>query len=313
VWIEHAESTNRGLAQFERERAAGIKPFRGDLDVPQLIADPERHLQFAEEDAEEDADDDDLRARLRKLQTGFQLEWDEHTPCSAATTKAMERAKKYGLADGKLYTPPAAAVLRKSTLDGSTLASLQATAFKKNLQTSLNNQQQTVIKQMIANQPVTFLTEPDAPPAHNVPQLDKKQPLTPASVCKQFGLNEEQQLAFQSVADTLDAEMKGQIPAQKLLFLGGHGGTGKTRVVQAIKAWFDCNQRSSWLASGAYTGVAAHLIKGRTLHSWLSLGLNQKKKSAAAKKKKGSEVNSHCENVNRTAVSGSGTNQILHH
>ena len=45
------------------------------------------------------------------------------------------------------------------------------------------------------------------------------------------------------------------------------GGTGKSRLIEAIPVWFAALSRSNELIVTATTGTAAFNVKGRTLHS----------------------------------------------
>lgn len=55
------------------------------------------------------------------------------------------------------------------------------------------------------------------------------------------------------------------------MFLGGPGGTGKSRVISALKDLFDCQGQGRRLRLASYTGVAASNISGMTLHSALCM------------------------------------------
>jgi ATP-dependent DNA helicase PIF1 len=72
-------------------------------------------------------------------------------------------------------------------------------------------------------------------------------------------LNEEQQHA-------VDAVMSG-----KSIFLTGPAGSGKSYTIHAIREW--CESVNKKMALTAMTGVAALLINGTTLHSYLGIGL----------------------------------------
>jgi hypothetical protein len=76
-------------------------------------------------------------------------------------------------------------------------------------------------------------------------------------------MNTEQQIAF-------DAVKNGES-----IFLTGQAGTGKSFVIYEIKKWLIANKKTYALT--ALTGCAAVLIGGRTLHSALGLGIDQKK------------------------------------
>lgn len=73
-------------------------------------------------------------------------------------------------------------------------------------------------------------------------------------------MNNAQQLAFNLVT------IKG-----KNIFLTGPGGVGKSYVIQQIVKWAESNDISIGITS--MTGISAHTIGGRTLHSWFGCGL----------------------------------------
>ena len=75
-------------------------------------------------------------------------------------------------------------------------------------------------------------------------------------------------------------------PTQMIFYLGGEGGTGKSKVVKALSQYMSELGISSRLRKAAPTGVAAGNIGGSTLH--MLLGLAVKKKGR--KKDKTSEV-----------------------
>ena len=64
------------------------------------------------------------------------------------------------------------------------------------------------------------------------------------------------------------------------LFVTGEGGTGKSRVINAVMHLADKLSARSYFRLSAYTGVAAHLIKGETIHKLFGIGINKRKKSA---------------------------------
>ena len=55
------------------------------------------------------------------------------------------------------------------------------------------------------------------------------------------------------------------------MYLGGAGGTGKSRVITAVKEFFQRRQQDRHFRLSSYTGVAAKNISGMTLHAALSL------------------------------------------
>ena len=88
-------------------------------------------------------------------------------------------------------------------------------------------------------------------------------------IVDRFTLNAEQERAFRIVADhSLGKSAVGQ---QLLMGLFGEAGTGKSRVVDAVRAWFATLDRSKELIVTATTGTAAFNINGSTLHSALGI------------------------------------------
>ncbi|KZV80406.1 hypothetical protein EXIGLDRAFT_630239, partial [Exidia glandulosa HHB12029] len=83
-------------------------------------------------------------------------------------------------------------------------------------------------------------------------------------------LNEEQALAFTIVAE--HSMSAGRVPLR--MMLNGPGGTGKSRVIHALKDWFETRNQSRRFRLASYTGVAANNISGMTLHAALSLARN---------------------------------------
>jgi hypothetical protein len=98
-----------------------------------------------------------------------------------------------------------------------------------------------------------------------------------------YTLNEEQHFALKAVGKALlsrwkEAEVsdcsgpdlmaklrKGQL----LMFLGGEGGTGKSRIIDAVQALCISWGRPDCICKTALTGKAATLIGGRTLASFI--------------------------------------------
>ncbi len=69
------------------------------------------------------------------------------------------------------------------------------------------------------------------------------------------------------------------------MFLGGPGGTGKSRVIDALKEFFTAKGDSRRFRLASYTGVAARNISGMTLHSALALETIKKKGRSRNKSK----------------------------
>jgi hypothetical protein len=81
-------------------------------------------------------------------------------------------------------------------------------------------------------------------------------------------LNEEQSLAFRIIADHADSHDKP--PLQ--MYIGGSAGTGKSRVIDAVRDLFSSRGEGHRIKFCAYMGIAACNIGGMTLHSALYLG-----------------------------------------
>jgi hypothetical protein len=116
---------------------------------------------------------------------------------------------------------------------------------------------------------------------------------TPAIIAQEFSLNERQRDVFAILVFYTIRELKVElhIPCadlgernQLLMYMGGMGGVGKTR---AIEAWQDFLReigREHWLQTAAFMGKPAAKLDGRTLHSLLNLGTGKGKQTSAAKK-----------------------------
>ncbi|TDL18178.1 hypothetical protein BD410DRAFT_728772, partial [Rickenella mellea] len=88
----------------------------------------------------------------------------------------------------------------------------------------------------------------------------------------EFTLNAEQARAFRIVAE----HSTGRRLSPLRMYLGGAGGTGKSRVINALKEFFARSRQERRLRLTSFTGVAARNISGMTLHS--ALLLNQRGK-----------------------------------
>ena len=88
---------------------------------------------------------------------------------------------------------------------------------------------------------------------------------------RQWNLNKEQAHAFRLIAEHSTHPLADALR----MYIGGAGGTGKSRVIQALTSYFAaCNQQRR-LRIASFTGIAALHIKGVTLHS--ALALDQRK------------------------------------
>jgi ATP-dependent exoDNAse (exonuclease V) alpha subunit len=90
---------------------------------------------------------------------------------------------------------------------------------------------------------------------------------------KNYTLNVEQTRAFKLVA-----QHSIELNADPLrMFIGGPGGTGKSRVIDALKDFFEARGEKRRFRLSSYTGVAARNISGMTLHAALGMGQKEKK------------------------------------
>lgn len=92
-------------------------------------------------------------------------------------------------------------------------------------------------------------------------------------------LNVKQRRAFNIVA----SHSTGEKGAQLLMYLGGPGGMGKSRVVSALRDFFGQRGESRCFRLAAYTGVAVRNIGGATLHSLLQMNESGRRHSAKVK------------------------------
>lgn len=100
-----------------------------------------------------------------------------------------------------------------------------------------------------------------------------------ANIAKKYTLNREQRRAYDIITNHRQSS-KGK---QLRMYIGGPGGTGKSRVIKALQEFFEQRGESRMLRLSSYTGIAAHNIGGMTLHSALSIG--RKNRSAASNNK----------------------------
>jgi ATP-dependent DNA helicase PIF1 len=88
-------------------------------------------------------------------------------------------------------------------------------------------------------------------------------------------LEPKQRLMYDVSINHYEAYLSGRNPPQQLLSLDGQGGTGKTYLIACITSALarmaaDANQPNP-LVRCAPTGVSAHLINGRTIHSQFTI------------------------------------------
>jgi len=103
-----------------------------------------------------------------------------------------------------------------------------------------------------------------------VPSIEPDNFVDVTDIIEKFTLNTEQTRAFRIIS-----EHSMQIKPDPLrMYIGGPGGTGKTRVIHALTEFFQRRHQDRRFRLTSYTGVAARNIQGMTLHS--ALCLNQR-------------------------------------
>jgi hypothetical protein len=79
-------------------------------------------------------------------------------------------------------------------------------------------------------------------------------------------LNKKQKQIYDMVRWVKKERDRGRSPPQMLLLVHGEGGTGKSRVIQTISEIYKREGDGRKLAKIAYTGIAASIIEGETIH-----------------------------------------------
>jgi hypothetical protein len=83
-----------------------------------------------------------------------------------------------------------------------------------------------------------------------------------------FTLNQRQSIAFRLICRQLDRVRRDEREVSQLCqFIGGEGGTGKSRVIETLAALFASKGMSHRLLVTATSGTAAARINGITIHS----------------------------------------------
>ncbi|KAL1725816.1 hypothetical protein EV714DRAFT_178306, partial [Schizophyllum commune] len=88
------------------------------------------------------------------------------------------------------------------------------------------------------------------------------------SVVKRFTLNTDQERAVRILGNHVLTPGSGQL----LMYIAGPGGTGKSRVFQAMQALIDNSGLDKGYLVTAPTGTASANVQGSTYHS--TFGLN---------------------------------------
>ncbi|RDB20445.1 hypothetical protein Hypma_012444 [Hypsizygus marmoreus] len=92
-------------------------------------------------------------------------------------------------------------------------------------------------------------------------------------VSKTWTLNDEQDRAFKLITNH---SLQQNTDEPLRMYIAGPAGTGKTRIINAVKDFFEKKQQARRFRLASYMGIAARNIAGMTLHAALSLGQNQR-------------------------------------
>ena len=100
----------------------------------------------------------------------------------------------------------------------------------------------------------------------------------------------KQRRAFDIVEWHLNATLAGNQPPPLRMILYGEGGTGKSKVIQTISAMFRAKGVYHTLQKTAYTGIAASLIDGKTMHTLCGMSIQKKGKMTSEARRRLEEV-----------------------
>ncbi|KIN94128.1 hypothetical protein M404DRAFT_169106, partial [Pisolithus tinctorius Marx 270] len=98
-------------------------------------------------------------------------------------------------------------------------------------------------------------------------------------------LLEDQQQAYDIIDWHLQQLMAGRCPDQLRMIIPGEGGVGKSKTIQMITENFVWRGIERILVKSAYTGIAASVIDGKTLHNIGMIPLRGGKQSAQTMKR----------------------------
>ncbi len=101
----------------------------------------------------------------------------------------------------------------------------------------------------------------------DIPAVNADQTVDVTGLINKWTLNSEQSKAFRIIAE--HSLEKKRRPLR--MFLGGQGGMGKSRVINALRDFFRKRNQKRRFRLALYTGIAARNISGMTLHAALLL------------------------------------------
>ncbi|XP_066919050.1 uncharacterized protein [Clytia hemisphaerica] len=85
------------------------------------------------------------------------------------------------------------------------------------------------------------------------------------SVIDEFSLNRKQTVAFRLIIENVLKRKRDEDTEQKIVYIGGPGGTGKSQVIKAVVDFHDRINLRVRLRLCAFTGTAAKHIGGNTI------------------------------------------------
>ncbi|KAI9566422.1 hypothetical protein HD554DRAFT_2174349 [Boletus coccyginus] len=92
----------------------------------------------------------------------------------------------------------------------------------------------------------------------------------------------DQRHAYDIIDWHVNEILGGRDPPQLLMVIPGEGGVGKSKTIQTVTDNFKRRGIAQWLVKSAYTGIAASLIDGKTLHVIAQIPLNGRDRSRKA-------------------------------
>ena len=192
-------------------------------------------------------------------------------PFSVGEERYAEEAVAVGLDSGALLCPAYETVYRRPPMPATGQEVSQISMWENALHSANENGEQETLFDSSVQQNVAVRgvgprqREADAA----VEALSAQDAVDESPRCAM--LNERQKMAYHIVTSHVEAHLRGENPPQCLMIVHGQGGTGKTAMLNAISNAFDDLAASHLLAKTAMSGVAASLIRGKTLHSWVAL------------------------------------------
>ena len=118
------------------------------------------------------------------------------------------------------------------------------------------------------------LSSPDVVPLESMNDDNQTPPVT--SISKQTAapqlraedfLTVDQLRAYEIITWHLDETLAGRHPPPLRLIVNGEGGTGKSKLIEAVTDYFAARGAQHLLVKMAYTGIAASHIQGLTCHA----------------------------------------------